>query len=149
MKEREWEKGSHRSSFQTTLSPLPPPPPPPPLRLHIHLWVCSWFNCLVRIEQIECALPDPAELTGGITGLIWRERKGGRAKKGGERDTQEERKRRRATRVRDGSREEKEWVWFLERRVQGTGYWIPSISPSSSFSFFFSPLLLILLHPAL
>lgn len=83
MKEREWEKGSHRSSFQTTLSPLPPPPPPPPLRLHIHLWVCSWFNCLVRIEQIECALPDPAELTGGITGLIWRERKGGRAKKGG------------------------------------------------------------------
>lgn len=64
----------------------------------------------MRIEQIECALPDPAELTGGITGLIWRERKGGRAKKkrGGGRDTQEERKRRRATRVRDGSREEKE-----------------------------------------
>lgn len=42
----------------------------------------------MRIEQIECALPDPAELTGGITGLIWCKRKGGRAKKkGGERYT--------------------------------------------------------------
>lgn len=46
----------------------------------------------MRIEQIECALPDLAELTGGITGLIWRERKRGRAKKGGERYTGREEK---------------------------------------------------------
>lgn len=69
-----------------------------------HPFVSSSLIQLSCEDRAECALPDPAELTGGITGLIWRERKRGRAKKGG---GEIHRKRRRATRVRDGSREER------------------------------------------
>lgn len=52
--------------------------------------------------RIQPSSPVGSRVSSGVRG------KEGEQKKGGGRDTQEERKRRRATRVRDGSREEKE-----------------------------------------